>query len=280
MTWNRLHIFSAVDRGNPVNLSHLLVTGSAGALGRELVPRLQALGHRVRQFDLAHPEGAEGDLRTGSVTDADLVADALEGVDAVVHLAGRSREAAWLDVLDANVHGTWTLFDACARLGVGKVVFASSNHATGMTPRQEGRLVPADEEFRPDTYYGWSKSAGESLARLFVDRRGLDVVSVRIGSCLARPNNVRALATWMSLEDFTRLVVAALDPAVTGWHSVWGVSRNTRGWFSLAEGEAMGYVPQDDSERFAAEVLAGADPDEVVDLVGGSFTTTALGQAN
>lgn len=261
-------------------LPHLLVTGSAGGLGRELVPRLRAAGYRVRSLDLAHPEGTDGDLVTGSVTDAAVLEGALEGVDAVVHLAGQSREADWARVLEANVQGLWTLFDACTRLGVGKVVYASSNHATGMTARVEGTELPADAELRPDTYYGWSKAAGESLGRLFVDRAGLDVVSVRIGTCFARPENVRGLSTWMSYDDCTRLLAAALDPAVRGWHSVWGVSRNTRRWWSLAEGEAIGYHPQDDAEEFAAEVLAAADPGEVVDLVGGGFTTTPLGQPN
>ncbi|WP_432560851.1 NAD-dependent epimerase/dehydratase family protein [Kineococcus sp. SYSU DK003] len=261
------------------NPPHLLVTGSAGALGRELVPRLREAGYRVRSLDLAHPQDATGDLLTGSVTDVGLVASALDGVDAVVHLAGQSREAPWEDVLQANVQGTWTLLDGCVRAGVRKVVFASSNHAVGMVRRREEEL-PADEQFRPDSYYGWSKSAGESLARLFVDRAGLDVVSVRIGSCLAEPGNVRALATWMSLDDFRRLVVAAVDPEVTGWHSVWGISRNTRRWWSLEAGEAIGYHPQDDSEQFAEHVLAAADPDEVVDLVGGPFTATPLGEPN
>ncbi|WP_432542401.1 NAD-dependent epimerase/dehydratase family protein [Kineococcus sp. SYSU DK002] len=262
-------------------LPSLLVTGSAGGLGRELVPRLRAAGHRVRCLDLQHPGGAGADAVAGSVTDPRAVETALEGVDAVVHLGGISREAAWADVLETNVHGTWVLLDACARLGVGKVVFASSNHAVGLTPRlADGAHVPADAEPRPDSYYGWSKTAGESLCRLFAERAGLDVVSVRIGSCFERPGDVRGLATWMSYDDCRRLVSAAVDPAVTGWHSVWGISRNTRRWWSLAEGEAIGYHPQDDSERFAAQVLAAADPDEVTDLVGGPFTANPLGRPN
>jgi uronate dehydrogenase len=255
----------------------LLVTGSAGALGRELVPRLRTAGHRVRELDLAHPPGAGGDLVTGSVTDAAVVAAALEGVDAVVHLAGESSEAPWEDVLRANVHGTWTVLDACRRGGVRKVVLASSNHAAGMTPRGAVPL-PADAEPRPDTYYGWSKSALESLGRLFVDRGSLDVVVARIGSAQARPEDVRGLSTWLSLDDFGRLVAAAVRPEVTGWHCVWGVSRNTRRWWSLAAGEAIGYHPRDDAEEFAEQVLAAADPGEVLDLVGGSFTTTPLGE--
>jgi nucleoside-diphosphate-sugar epimerase len=258
----------------------LLLTGAAGGLGRELVPRLRAGGFRVRALDLS-ADGVDADeVVTGSVTDVDVVDAALAGVDAVVHLAGMSKERAWPDVLHANVHGTWVLLDACVRAGVGKVAFASSNHAVGLTTRPEGPPLAADTPFRPDSYYGWSKTAGESLCRLFVDRAGLDVVVLRIGSCFPHPGGVRGLSTWMSYDDCARLVTAAVDPAVTGWHCVWGVSANTRRWWSLAEGEAIGYHPQDDSERFAAEVFASEVPQDDDDLVGGDFHRTPLGEPN
>ena len=255
----------------------LLVTGAAGGLGRELVPRLRAGGFRVRALDLAAPEVDAEEILTGSVTDPDVVDRAVTGVDAVVHLAGASGEGPWPEVLHANVHGTWVLLDACVRAGVGKVVHASSNHAAGLTPRPAGEELAADTPFRPDSYYGWSKTAAESLCRLFVDRAGLDVVALRIGSCFPHPGGVRGLATWLSRDDLARLVTAALAPAVTGWHCVWGVSANTRRWWSLAAGEAIGYHPQDDSERFAAEVLAAAGPQPDDDLVGGDYHRRPLG---
>lgn len=261
----------------------LLVTGSGGGVGRRLVPDLLAAGHTLRLLDLHPGDPVEGAVSfTGSITDPAVLREALTGADAVLHLAGVSREAPWEDVLEANVHGTRQLLEACTATGTRKVVLASSHHATGMTPRSAAGPdgLPADEPFRPDTYYGWSKTAGESLGRLYVDRAGLDVVAVRIGTISERPGNVRALSTWCSPRDTAALVEAALDPAVTGYHCVWGISANTRRWWSLAAGEAIGYHPVDDAEAFAAQVLADADPDEVVDLAGGAFTRFPLGEAN
>ena len=261
----------------------LLVTGSSGGVGRRIVPDLQAAGFTLRLLDLHHEGPVTGaETVTGSVTDAAVLHQALAGCDAVLHLAGVSREGPWEDVLEANVHGTRQLLEACRATGTPKVVLASSHHATGMTPRSAAGPdgLPGDEPPRPDTYYGWSKTAVESLGRLYVDRAGLDVVAVRIGTISERPANVRALSTWFSPRDTVALVVAALDPAVSGYHCVWGISANTRRWWSLAAGEAIGYHPVDDAEAFATEVLREADPDEVVDLAGGAFTRFPLGQPN
>lgn len=261
----------------------LLVTGSDGGVGRRIVPDLQAAGFALRLLDLHHDGPVEGaETVTGSITDPAVLRTALQGCDAVLHLAGASREGPWEEVLEANVHGTRQLLEACVATGTRKVVLASSHHATGMTPRSAAGPdgLPGDEAFRPDTYYGWSKTAMESLGRLYVDRAGLDVVAVRIGTISERPANVRALATWFSPRDTVALVRAAVDPAVTGWHCVWGISANTRRWWSLAAGEAIGYHPADDAEVFSAQVLRDADPDEVVDLAGGGFTRFPLGERN
>ena len=68
-------------------------------------------------------------------------------------------------------------------------MYASCNHAVGFVPRSA--LVPADVPPRPDTYYGVSKVFGEALGRLMVDRYGLEVACLRIGSWKQYPTSVR-----------------------------------------------------------------------------------------
>ena len=172
----------------------------------------------------------------------------------MVHLAGIPTEAPWPDILDVNVTGSQTVLHAAAEAGVRTVVVASSNHAAGFWERPgDGSLLPDDVAPRPDSFYGWSKAAVESLGRLYHERYGLTVVNLRIGWCSRHPYDRRGAEIWLSPDDVGRLVEAALAPTVTGFHTVWGVSANTTSWWSRAGGEAIGYRPQDDSEAYASE---------------------------
>jgi NADP-dependent aldehyde dehydrogenase len=59
------------------------------------------------------------------------------------------------------------------------------------------------------------------------------------------------LSTWLSPADFVRLIEASLASSRPGFQLVWGVSANTRRWWSTAGGEAIGFCPQDNAEGFA-----------------------------
>ena len=261
----------------------VLMTGAAGKIGRMV--RARMAGRPLRLLDVVPPDpagpGEDVETMTASVTDDDAMKAACRDVSAVVHLGGISGEAAWETVLDVNVHGTRTVLEAARRAGVPRVVLASSNHAAGFRTRDDGDPLPAGVPARPDTYYGVSKVAMEALGSLYHDRFGMDVICLRIGTMAERPTAPRALATWLSPDDGTRLVEACLSAPSPGFRVVWGVSRNTRRWWSLAEGEELGYDPRDDAEAFAADVLADGerpDPADPVHFrVGGPFCDTPLG---
>ena len=254
----------------------LVVTGAAGNMGRLLRPRLAEPGRTVRLVDVApqDPAGAGEEVLTASVTDAAAMAEVCAGADAVLHLGGISQEAPWDEILAVNVDGTRTVLEAARGGGVRTIILASSNHAVGYHARG-GEPLPADVPARPDTYYGVSKAATEALGRLYADRFGLTVVCVRIGSCFTEPGTVRGLATWLSPDDCARLVEAALALDEPGFRMVWGISRNTRRWWSLAEGEAIGYHPADDAEVYADRYAEGSGGD--LDHVGGGFLAVPLG---
>ncbi|GAA4432566.1 NAD(P)-dependent oxidoreductase [Actinokineospora soli] len=250
----------------------LLTTGGAGGIGTLLRPRLARPDRVLRLLDIAPVEPGDGEEAVrASVTDVDAVTAACAGVDAVLHLGGLSTEHDWASILDVNIHGTYAVFEAARRAGVPRVVFASSNHAVGFHPDGD---VPDGVYPRPDTYYGVSKVAGEALGSLYHDRYGLDVICLRIGSCFTRPTIPRMLSTWLSPDDCARLVEAALSVPEPGFRTVWGVSANTRNSWSLAEARAIGYEPQDDAERFAADVTA--EPDPLDRYIGGGFCSPSL----
>ena len=266
----------------------VLITGANGVVGRLMRTRLAREGRVLRLLDIVRPEEpAEGEaveVIEASVTDEAAMRAASEGVEAIIHLGGISVEAPWEDILSANIDGTRVVLEAARDAGVRRVVLASSNHATGFYDLDDAPAegLAADAFPRPDTYYGVSKVAMEALGSLFHDRYGIDVTALRIGSCFEKPWDRRSLWTWMSPDDGARLLEACLATPEPGFRVVWGISRNTRNWWSLEAGEAIGYHPQDDSEVYAAELLGDAiddgpqGPEER--LAGGKFCFTPLGE--
>jgi nucleoside-diphosphate-sugar epimerase len=261
-----------------MSASTILVTGAAGRIGSMLRARLARPGRVLRLLDVVpvpDPAGPEEEAVTASVTDLAAMTAACAGADAVIHLGGIPTEAAWEQILDVNINGSYTVFEAARRAGVRRVVLASSNHAVGFAPR-ESFPVADDARPEPDTYYGVSKAAGEALAALYTRRYGLETICVRILSCFDRPQAPRMLSTWLSPDDAGRLFEACLTAPAPGFRVIYGVSANTRGgWVSLDGARALGYQPQDDAEVYAAELLAGGapDPDDpVFRYLGGEFT--------
>ncbi len=204
-------------------------------------------------------------------------------MDAIVHLGGQSRESSFEDVMQANLAGTHNLFEAARAAGVTRVVMASSNHAAGFYTRSDTALA-ASLPGRPDTIYGWSKVAMEAMGSLYADRFGMDVICLRIGLWFEVPPGLRGLAMWLSPDDGAQLVEAALSCERPGFRVVWGISRNTRRWWSLAEGEAIGYFPRDDAEEhfadsFIAEYgIPDFERDPVLNRVGGQWCDIPLGE--
>jgi uronate dehydrogenase len=259
----------------------VLLTGAAGSIGSVVARGLVDRGHQVAGLDMVpEPEGFTGEWATADCSDPDAVEAVFValarsgGVDAVVHLAGMPDESSLTDELTSHVVTTGALLDAMVRHGVTRIAFASSNHAVGLTPRTgvPAGLLGTGTRPRPDTFYGVAKVAAEALLSLYVDRHGLDAVAMRIGSFLPQPESARALSTWLSHDDAVRMVEACLTAPDPGFAVIYGVSANTRGWWDLDPGRALGFHPVDDAERFADEVLAAADPDrdrEEATFVGG-----------
>ena len=255
-----------------------LVTGAAGSIGTVLVSGLTDRGHDVFGLDRSTAPSGYGDRwYTVDVTDGDAV-DAVfadlgrtGGLDAVVHLAGIPDEASLTEELHSHVVSTATLLDAMVAHGVSRIVYASSNHAVGRTPRSE--LLTTDVRPRPDTFYGVAKVAAEALLSLYADRHGIDAVALRIGSFLPQPETRRGLSTWLSHDDAVRMVHAALVAPAPGYTVIYGVSDNTRGWWDLGPGRALGYDPQDDAEAYAERVPGREDDEVEAGHVGGPFVT-------
>ena len=257
----------------------VLVTGAAGSIGRVVTAGLAAGGHDVVGLDLVPPPDGtpfawhEADCSDSDAVEAVFAALSTGGrLDAVVHLAGIPDEASLPEELTSHVVTTAALLDAMVAHDVPRIVYASSNHAVGRTPRGDGVLTEQALP-RADTYYGVAKVAAEALLRLFSDRHGIDAVACRIGSFLEEPASVRGLSTWLSHGDCVRMVEAALTTPAPGYAVLYGISANTRAWWDLEPGRRLGYDPQDDAEAYADRVEPGPHDDAEAEHVGGPFAT-------
>ncbi|MDP9045733.1 MAG: NAD(P)-dependent oxidoreductase [Pseudomonadota bacterium] len=253
----------------------LLLTGAAGALGRELRARLRAYATILRVADVAPLEPAQGneEVVTCDLEDAASVDAMVAGSEAIVHLGGVSVEGPFEPILRANIVGCYHLYEAARKNGVRRIVFASSNHVTGFY--RQDQVIDPSMPLRPDGYYGLSKAFGEQLAQYYFDRHGLETVSLRIGSSFPEPKDRRMLATWLSFDDLERLVLASLRAPVVGHSVIYGVSDNPSTWWDNTRARHLGYRPQDSSEAFRAR-LEAREPrldldDPAMRLQGGGF---------
>ena len=251
----------------------MLVAGVAGSIGSVVAPALAAHGHEVVGVDLP---GRPADL-TADLTDPVAADEVVHRArpEAIVHLAGIPDERTLEESLRSHALSTAALLEAMLVHDVRRIVYASSNHAVGRTPRGEANLG-VDVHARPDTFYGVGKVAAEALLHLYADRHGIDAVSTRIGSFLPAPTSRRHLATWLSPDDAVRMVEAALTCESPGFAVLYGISANTRAWWDLEPGRALGYHPQDDAEAWAIDIEAMArtpEDDDEATFVGGPFAT-------
>lgn len=250
----------------------VLVTGAAGRIGRTLAAGLT--GHRLRLTDLAAPEErpADAEFVAADLTEPGSAAALVEGMDAVIHMAGHPNSRDWAVVERLNVGVTRTLLEAAAAAGVRRAIVASSVHVAGHYPG-DARLTEA-MPLRPDGPYGLSKAANELTLRYLCERHGITGFALRICAFQPRPVDARQLRLWLSPADMVRLAAACLTADVAGYRAVWGLSNNARADVDRAGWDAIGYRPRDDAEQHAGRLAAdGIDVTRVSEwpLLGGSF---------
>ena len=237
-------------------MQKVLITGAAGRIGRTLRAGLKDRCD-LRLMDRKPIDDAEvDDVHVGDVADVEWMAAVCQGVDAVVHLAGDpSTGAPWESVLEVNIKGTYGAYEGARRAGAQRLVFASSNHATGFY-EQEGVYTTSEMPVRPDSLYGVSKSFGEDLARFYVDQHGMKAYCLRIGSfqpdsAVENRQSDRILSTWLSYRDTVQLVWRCLQVESVDFGIYYGISGNERAYWDTENARRdLGYAPEDDAERF------------------------------
>lgn len=256
-------------------MTQVAVTGAGGTIGRETIKALSNNGHEV--LALTHREHDDITSRVIEIEDLDDLVEAFAESEIVIHMAAiGSARAEWERVNRVNIDGTYQVFEAARQTNVQRVVFGSSNHVTHMynmpnptnpeeTEEDPCQVSPRDR-FRPSSYYGISKLAGEGLGSLYADRFGLEVVNLRIGyfqeietlreNQSKEPNRARqARAMFLSPRDYRQAINQAIETKLEkNPLTVNLISRNDDRYHTLIEAiRGLGYRPRDNS----AEILSG-----------------------
>jgi nucleoside-diphosphate-sugar epimerase len=171
----------------------VLVTGSAGRIGRAVVAELRARGLPVRGFDRVPTPGLVDGV-VGDLTDAEALHRAAEGITALVHLAATPDDADFLtELLPNNIVGVYHVFEAARLAGVKRLVLASSGQVVWYQ-RFTGPLpIRSTDPITPRSWYAAGKAFLEAAGRAYAEAHGMSVLVARLGWCPRTPEHVAEL---------------------------------------------------------------------------------------
>jgi len=230
----------------------ILVTGAAGAVGRALCPALRDAGWTVVGLDRSDDPGGCNVYHRADITDRAAVDSAVRDCAAVVHLAANpDSNAAFDDLVDPNIRGLWTVFDATRAAGCPRMVVASSiNACCGPFARRAPRPIGADL-IDANNPYGVTKVLAEQMGWLFHRHCGMAVAAVRIGWFPRDEGEVRRMIgrggtpTYCSWDDLVRCIEAALGKEDLGYARVFAASADADFVDHTQSAERIGFVPRD-----------------------------------
>ena len=208
---------------------HILVTGSAGRVGRAAVKALSAAGLPVVGFDLRPTPGLPADRSiVGTLADADLLRKTAAGARCIIHLAATPDDIRYprgpapddgdnfvSELVPNNVVGAYHVMEAARKGGVPRVVLASTGQVIH-GPLFAGRVpVRGDTPPEPRYLYACTKVFLEALGQVYAREHGMTVLAVRLGWC-PRPGQEEEIRqsplgpdVYLSPGDAGRFFVAA-----------------------------------------------------------------------
>jgi nucleoside-diphosphate-sugar epimerase len=178
-------------------MTKICVTGASGRLGQATVAELRAHGYEVVATDLVGP--AQEVLRA-DLTDYGQAVEVLQGAEAVVHLANIPAPDIHTPAttFTANITMNYNVFEAATRLGLRRVVWASSETTLGLPFDTPPRYAPIDEDHYPypTTSYALSKVATETIAEQFASWSGIPFVALRFSNILGPTEYMKFPSVW------------------------------------------------------------------------------------
>jgi nucleoside-diphosphate-sugar epimerase len=258
---------------------NIMFTGGSGKAGRHVVQYLVERGHQVLNIDLKPLDNPKVRTLITDITDSGQAFNALSSytgmhefdpslrpgkVDALVHFAAIPRIMITPDneLFRVNTLGTYNVVEAAVKLGIRKIVIASSETTYGLVfanePR-DPRYLPLDEEYDVDPMdsYALSKVVNEQTARAFALRSGFDIYALRIGNVI-EPHEYELFPKWFADPGFRkRIAWSYIDARDLGQITHLAVEKDGLGYqvFNAANDDCSSDLPTRELvERFYPDV--------------------------
>jgi uronate dehydrogenase len=236
----------------------VLVTGSAGRIGRAVVQELHARGQPVRGFDRI-PTPDVSDALVGDLTDAAAVGRAAEGVGTIIHLAATPDDDDFLtQLLPNNIVGSYHVLEAARQAGVGRLVLASSGQVVWWQRERGPWPIRTTDPPSPRSWYAAGKLFLEAAGYGLAQSHGLSVIVARLGWCPRTAEHARELGetpwapdVYLSPGDAGRFFACAVAaPEDIRYAVVYATSRPVRrALYDLEPArDLLGYEPQEQWE--------------------------------
>ncbi len=236
----------------------LLITGAAGKIGTALRKHLQHRYDFRLMFHSQIPDGLDekDEVVVSDISNFEAMVEAATGVDAIAHLAlfrtwqGMPNAQRAQVTFDVDMKGTYNIYEAARINRVPTVVYASTNHVTGMNEKEGIRSEP-DKPVRPDGIYGAGKAFGEALGRFYADQYGIRVFCLRIANFNGLDEPGRdyepGQSRWFSPRDIAQMTWRCIEAEDLKFEIFYGVSRGGEEKWDLSNArELIGFEPEDD----------------------------------
>jgi len=230
-------------------MSRILVTGSSGAVARAVLPELVAHGHQVRGLDRV-PTAGLAESVVDDIENRDAVQRAMQGMNAVIHLAAEPNDAEFSQLVGPNVLGLFNVMNAAREERVERVVLASSVQVIGRQFR--GARPVAVQDSAPSNHYALTKLWAEHMGEMYARCYGMSVLAVRIGWLVRNRDEAITMMQrplkdlYLSSKDAGRFFLRAVQAPNIGFAVVYAASQEAAQTFDLEPArELLGFIPQD-----------------------------------
>ncbi len=255
----------------------ILVTGSAGRLGRAAVAALTASGHHVTGFDLRPTPGLPaGQSLVATLADVAVLRAAAMGTDRIIHLAATPDDARYprgeapddgdnfLDgLVPNNIVGLYNLLEVARSLKIPRVILASTGQVVDRHLDAGNVPVNGSTRVAPRYLYACTKVFLEAVGQVYAREHGIEILAVRLGWCPRDAGQVAQIAAsvedqdvYLSPGDAGRFFAAAVEAkSVPGFHVVYATSRPVNSvLYDLTETtQLIGFDPQETWPMGASE---------------------------